>query len=782
MRWKSFFRNKENRLYFNILFYFLTLLIPIVIIGLATYMYSLYIMKKDFNDRIKTNLQNAAQTIDGKMGSLQEISFNFFSDYTVRMLLMPQEMQDLEVKTEVWRLPKIIQRNENIVGDFTDRMFVFIDQKSVYVSAGVNRFDSFFNTMYKYDHYDLAYWAKKLDSDKYIELLPITSVKREGIYDKQVVPVVIRDRLQSYNAVMVINVALDAIEKTLKGNAVFATTRYVITDGNGQVLLDPDEYMKDPLFSKIAINERGDQVLKGELEIGGNLYEVSHAKSALYGWNYYSFTPISEFNRHTSSILVMTLLLCLVLVLMGVVFSFVFSSRIYNPIRNIRNVILDKSEIWSHEGHMPVQQANDFEQIQQGIRSLTDYHQKYKMKYDKHTNEYVESSFLFLLKGHTLNQEEILKETLQAEFGFDRAGYVCCGVSFDFKEPFYRDIPDTDRMLVMNGIMKIIGTLISQVAPAYVMEYRQNLFIAIINVESQKQASELLHPKFQKLMNLFQYDIHMYYDMTVGVGTFYSEINEIGASYNEAMTAIGKRNSEERFQIVDSEQLLIENRFIYSFFDEQKIWNHLKLGHIEALYDIVDQIVAVNVQASISYDYLGLLFKEMITTGTRFLVERGMDANSIPTDEKLSLLLNGERSVSFSEYSEIQEGIVAYYGRIIEATQTGNDSKSGSLVSLIKQYIDDNYKQDLGLEQIAGEMGVSLKYVSRIFKEKTGTNLTDYINQVRMDKAKKLLTETDMRVSDIAEHIGIPSRTTFLRVFKKMEGMAPNDYRSMQRK
>jgi len=781
LRWNSFFRNRENRLYFKILFYFLTLLIPIVIIGLSTYMYSLYIMKKDFNDRIKTNLQNAAQTIDAKMGSLQEISFNFFSDYTVRMLLMPEEQQSLEVKTEIWRLPKIIQRNENIVSDFTDRIFVYIDKSSVYVSAGVNRFDSFFGTMYKYDPYDAGYWAQKLSSDKYIELLPAATVQREGIYDKQVVPVVIRDRLQNYNAVMVINVAVDAIEKALKGNAVFESTRYVITDGSGKALLDPSGYMADPLFAGAVADRSGDQALNGETDIAGERYEVSHAKSALYGWDYYSFTPISEFHRHTSSILLMTLLLCLVLVLMGIVFSFVFSSRIYNPIRSIRNIILEKSDLWSQEGHAQAQQANDFEQIQQGLRSLTDSHRQYKRKYDQHTSEYVESSFQFLLKGHTLNQEEILQETLKLEFGFDRAGYVCCGVSFDFKEPFYQDIQDTDRMLVMNGIKKIIWTLLGEIAPSYIIEYRHNLFVAIVNVESREQAAAL-HPAFQKLMSLFQYDIHMYYDMTVGIGAFYSGINEIGASYNEAMTAIGKRSGNDRFQIIDSEQLQIENRFMYSLFDEQKIWNHLKLGHKDALRDLIDQIVTANVQGSISYEYWRLLFLEMYTTGARFLVERGLDAHSIAADEKLSRLLEGEQSVSFSEYSELQEAIYAYYVQIIDATRTGGDAKSGSLVSLIEKYIEDNYRQDLGLEQIAGEMGVSLKYVSRVFKEKTGVNLTDYINQVRMDKAKKLLTGTDMRVSDIAEEIGIPSRTTFLRVFKKTEGIAPNDYRSLHRK
>ncbi|WP_284639334.1 helix-turn-helix domain-containing protein [Paenibacillus silviterrae] len=771
-------RSKDQRLFLKIFSYFLSLLIPIVVVGLATYLYSVDIMKRDFNERIRTNLQNAANTIDVNLEAAQETSLNFFNDDMVRMLLMPKEQQSLEVRSEIWRLPKIIQRNENIVSDFTDRLFVYIDNKDIYVSGGVNRFDSFFGNMYKYGKYDAEFWTKRLSSTDYIELLPVSSVSQEGIHDKQVVPIVFMNRINNRTAIMVLNIAVEALARTLKGSTVFDSTGFLITDANGETLYDTNRFMTEPKVTELLASHPFSESGGGQVEFQGGKYEISHAQSGLFGWHYYSFTPSGEFNRHTFSILSMTLILCIVLVVMGVVFSLIFSLRIYNPIRNIRNIITDQSELLRHDDHPA--EKNEFEQIQQGIRRLTDHHLKYKLKYDKHTNEYVESSFLFLLKGHTLNQEEILRDTLATEFGFSRSGYVCCAVHFDLKEAFYQHIQDTDRLYVMNGVKKILWTLLGAKVPSYVLEYRQNLFVGIVNIEHPNEA-EQLHGAFRQMLDIFRYDIHMYYDITIGIGSFYTGINEIGSSYNEAMTAIGKRNGEERFQVVDSNELQIENRFVYSFFDEQKILNHLKLGDQAGVESIVKEIVDSNVSRSISYEYLLLLFKELYMTGVRFLVERGIDVNQLDSGETRETLTDAHRGDSFIGASQLQEALHSFYRSIVEATKPESGLKSGNLVSLIEKYIQENYTKDLGLEQISGEMGVSVKYVSRVFKEKTGTNLTDYITQVRLEKAKELLIQTDMRVNDIAEQTGIPSRTTFLRVFKKAEGVAPNEYRTIHR-
>jgi AraC-like DNA-binding protein len=771
-------QDKQNRLFLTILGYFLSLLIPIVIIGISEYWYSISIMKNEFNQRISTNLESSANAVDSFIKTSQETGVNFLYDDTVRTLLMPKNLQSLEVKAELWRLPRILQRNENIVSKFTDSSFVYIDNQDVYVSGGANYFDFFFNNMYKYEKYDADYWMKKQGSDKTVELLPVTNVIQEKVNVKQVVPIVMTNRIHNHNAVMVVNIAVQTIEKTLLGGAVFGSTGFVVFDGNREVLYDANGYLNGGVTAAdLNASFEGNSGSK-EIEVSGKRYVVGHVKSDLYGWDYYSFTPLAEFNHYTIGILQMTLLLCVVLMVMGIVFSFIFSFRIYNPIRNIRDIITQKSVPLSveNEGNAP---ANEFELIRQGINRISESHQQYKVKYDKQTSEYVEYSLLFLLKGHTLNQEEILRETLKADFGFNHSGFICCTVFFDFKDAFYQDIQDTERIHIINGIKKIVWNLLGSQVPCYVLEHRQNLFVCLINIEGPRD-TELLHPAFHRMLNIFEYDIRMYYDITIGIGSFYKNVNDIGASYNEAMTAVSKRNKDQRFQILDSNQLSIENSYQYSLHDEQKIFNYLKLGDVSAVQEAVASIVENNVQQGVSYEPMLQLFKEMYVTGVRFLAEKGQSAAQLDMEHELPF--SGQTlEKSFLGTKELESAISDFYEQIIETTKAQRGQKTGNLVSLIEKYIREHYTQDLGLEQIADEIGVSVKYVSRVFKDKTGENLTDYINEVRIEKAKEMLVQTDLRVNDIAEKIGIHSRTTFLRVFKKVEGISPNEYRTLHK-
>ncbi|MDQ0916934.1 helix-turn-helix domain-containing protein [Paenibacillus sp. V4I5] len=773
-------QGKQNRLFLTILCYFLSLLIPIIIIGVSEYWYSVSIMKNEFNQRISTNLKSSANAVDSYIKTAQETSVSFLYDDTVQTLLMPKNAQSLEVKSELWRLPRILQRNENIVSHFADSMFVYIDNQDVYVSGGVNYFESFFSNIYKYEKYDASYWMSKMSSNKSVELLPVSQVIQEKVNVKQVIPIVMSNRIRNHSAVMVVNIAVDTIERTLKGGAVFGSTSFVVFDGNQELMYDAKGYLNDTLTAQNLKASFDENSTSNKLEVGGKRYLVAYVKSDLYGWNYYSFTPLDEFNHYTVGILQMTLLLCLVLMVMGIAFSFVFSLRIYNPIRNIRDIIAQKNVTVNGE-HEVSAAADEFELIQQGINRMSDSHQLYKVKYDKQTHEYVEYSLLFLLKGHTINQEEILRETLKAGFGFTRSGFICCTVFFDFKAAFYDDIQDTERIFIINGIKKIVWNLLGSQIPCYVLDHRQNMFVCLINMDGP-QETELLHPAFLRMLNIFEYDIRMYYDITIGIGTFYANVNDIGASYNEAMTAVSKRNKDQRFQIVDSNQMSIENSYRYSLHDEQKIVNYLKLGDVQAVRDVVAGIVESNEQRSISYEHTLQLYKEMYVTGVRFLAERGQNAAQLNMERELPYSGSAFEE-SFFGTKELEPTICEFFTRIIEMTKAQRGgSKSGNLVSLIEQYIHDHYTQDLGLEQIAEEMGVSVKYVSRVFKDKKDEYLTDYINQVRIEKAKEMLVQTELRVNEIAENVGIHSRTTFLRVFKKVEGITPNEYRTLHKK
>jgi len=95
-----------------------------------------------------------------------------------------------------------------------------------------------------------------------------------------------------------------------------------------------------------------------------------------------------------------------------------------------------------------------------------------------------------------------------------------------------------------------------------------------------------------------------------------------------------------------------------------------------------------------------------------------------------------------------------------------------------KEYIHEHQTEELSLGQVAKAVNTSTFYFCKMFKKVTGINFTDYLSRVRIEKSKNLLLNPNLRVSEIAFEVGFQSLTHFNRVFKKILGQSPTEYRS----
>ena len=100
------------------------------------------------------------------------------------------------------------------------------------------------------------------------------------------------------------------------------------------------------------------------------------------------------------------------------------------------------------------------------------------------------------------------------------------------------------------------------------------------------------------------------------------------------------------------------------------------------------------------------------------------------------------------------------------------------VIARAKQYIQENQAEDLSLGQVAKAVNTSTFYFCKMFKKVTGINFTAYLSRVRIEKAKNLLLNRNLRISEIAYAVGFQSLTHFNRVFKKILGQSPTEYRS----
>jgi AraC-like DNA-binding protein/ligand-binding sensor protein len=98
-------------------------------------------------------------------------------------------------------------------------------------------------------------------------------------------------------------------------------------------------------------------------------------------------------------------------------------------------------------------------------------------------------------------------------------------------------------------------------------------------------------------------------------------------------------------------------------------------------------------------------------------------------------------------------------------------------IARAKQFIQENQAEDLSLGQVAKAVNMSAFYFCKMFKKSTGLNFTNYVSRVRVEKAKNLLLNRNLRVSEIAYEVGFQSLTHFNRAFKRIMGQSPTEYR-----
>ena len=112
-----------------------------------------------------------------------------------------------------------------------------------------------------------------------------------------------------------------------------------------------------------------------------------------------------------------------------------------------------------------------------------------------------------------------------------------------------------------------------------------------------------------------------------------------------------------------------------------------------------------------------------------------------------------------------------------EVNQREDNSKNQQKIKQAIAYIDEHYNEDLNMAVVSNEISMNYSLFSFAFKQYTGTNFVTYLRDIRIEKAKKLLAETDLKVIDISQQVGYDNEKHFMKVFKSVCGVSPTEFR-----
>ena len=168
--------------------------------------------------------------------------------------------------------------------------------------------------------------------------------------------------------------------------------------------------------------------------------------------------------------------------------------------------------------------------------------------------------------------------------------------------------------------------------------------------------------------------------------------------------------------------------------------------------------------------------RRLVASGTPYLVQKDGDEVYITLK---SLIMELDRDDG-KENLLVQLLFSQLLIRISRLYFEDSEKKSGPGVMHVRnaiKYIHQHYDTDIRIKDIAAAANVHSGYLHRIFKSNKGCTINDYLMQLRIEKAKSLLSNTDIQITDISGYVGINSRQYFAFVFKQQTGLSPSLYR-----
>jgi AraC-like DNA-binding protein len=263
-------------------------------------------------------------------------------------------------------------------------------------------------------------------------------------------------------------------------------------------------------------------------------------------------------------------------------------------------------------------------------------------------------------------------------------------------------------------------------------------------------------------------------------GVFYS-YKELNKAYIQALDVMEYKNHAREdivfyYEIGDKIQ---QTNFMYSGEHELHLTEEIKNGNSEEAIRIIREIIGTNKKNRVitrMMQYLLLNILGTITKTYNSLEKQGFD--NLPEISMPDIF----ESNDFEKNCSDVEQVVKYICEPIKNANKGlgdYSQKDFALYKMTEYYVKQFYtNKTLNVSAIAGELKFSVVHISKIFKKFSGVYLSDYINIIRLEYAKELLNSEETLVN-IAGKCGFGSFRTFMRVFKKQEGITPGQYKSI---
>ncbi len=246
---------------------------------------------------------------------------------------------------------------------------------------------------------------------------------------------------------------------------------------------------------------------------------------------------------------------------------------------------------------------------------------------------------------------------------------------------------------------------------------------------------------------------------------------EAGAARMSAFVRMEQVNYEDTLE-VKIPQGLIENAA--RLLSEQTRMQRMQLIGTEKTADLIEQWERLFSETKMGH----LALSDFVSEIRLFIGEVGKIYRNSVSDEELGCLEKYNHILGYSDIetyqNDLMDWIIALHEQI---NNTQGNNRNHQKMKKAVEYVQENYNKDLNMAVVSNYISMNYSMFSFAFKQYTGSNFVNYLKDIRIREAKKLLTETDMRVIEISREVGYDNEKNFMKIFKSSCGVSPTEYR-----
>ncbi|WP_410496891.1 response regulator [Cellulosilyticum sp. ST5] len=375
-----------------------------------------------------------------------------------------------------------------------------------------------------------------------------------------------------------------------------------------------------------------------------------------------------------------------------------------------------------------------------------------------------------------INEEEI-KEGFEL-YGIEINEFVMIMIEIDGdskkKEPY-------QRQLYQFGIVNTVEEMFAEEfkVEKIVLNNKQIAFII-----GTHETVELLEEDVYKKVHSIQQLVESCFDFTVSIAisTKGKDVDELHDKMMECKNALAYR-----FYMGNSSIILY--RDLSGFYKGQDnlafdgidkvLCNTIKTGNEEDVVHILGQINDKVIQTNLDPEYIKTFYWNLIYEINMIRISiKNLEVQDKDLSHDISSLYKLiDNATQVKELQDLLEDVAM---SVVHRINRYNKKNINQILQKAMDYICENYTMSITLNELAEHTYVSTYYLSRMFKKELGKNFVEYLNEVRIDRAKELLKDNKYKTYEVAELVGIQDPHYFSKIFKKYVNMTPTEYKDSQ--